>query len=119
MRSILLPCAGVTKSHVTSWRQAIFADIPLLELPPIEDRSRQIAPSHRNVRRAFSMNDSQRQASSCLANLFGADQEATGSAGAKISFRVDDDGAISGLGNEREELCRQILSFRIKIGRAS
>src|SRR5262249_1158743 len=65
--------------------------------------------------RIFSLDDSQRQTSGCLANLLGTYKEPPGSAAAKVGFRVDDDWPVCCLRNERNDLSRQILCLRVSI----
>src|SRR5690349_2523091 len=115
MRPVLLPRARLTKSHVASRRQSIFANVPFLKLPPIEDQFRRVAASNRDIRRTFPLDNSQRQTPGCLANLLRTHKESAGGAAAKVGFRVDDDWPVRRLGNERKSLGRQIFCFRVGI----
>src|SRR5262245_8302957 len=111
MRPVLLPCARLAKSHFAPWRQSILADIPFLKLPPIEDGFRRIARGNRNIRWAFTLDDSQHKVSSCLTNLVGTCKETASSAASKVGFRVDDDGPVSRFSNQWKNISRHIRSL--------
>src|SRR3954470_25038464 len=91
--TVLLPRSGWTKSDFAPCRQSAFADAEPLQLPPIEDRPKEVSIRDGNARYLGALDDAPSQPGSLLAKPAWSKNKTAGTADVDKCLCVDDDRA--------------------------